>query len=153
LLSNQFSPTVINTEACKVFDESPTPKLEGFFLLLQPRIFHRSVEGREEEMEDTPGNNANLLEDREDGLIKGLMKALQDIAEGQRETQEFMGKITGYALGRKHGEERGESSKRGQMEEGGNTHKPHIEVITSRTNPQNRPHDYSEIPRSTSQSS
>jgi hypothetical protein len=60
-----------------------------------------------------------------------------------------MGRITGYALGSKHGEERGESSKRGQMEEGGNTHKPHIEVITYRTNPQNLPHDYSEIPRST----
>jgi hypothetical protein len=60
-----------------------------------------------------------------------------------------MGRITGYALGRKHGEERGESSQRGQMEEGGNTHKPHIEVITSRTSPQNCPHDYSEIPIST----
>jgi hypothetical protein len=47
---------------------------------------YRSVEGREEEMGDTPGNNANLPEDREDGLIRGLMKALQDIAEGQRET-------------------------------------------------------------------
>jgi len=60
-----------------------------------------------------------------------------------------MGRIIGYALGSNHGEERGERSKRGQMEEGGNTHKPHIEAITSRTNPQNRPHDYSEIPRST----
>jgi hypothetical protein len=37
---------------------------------------YRSVEGREEEMGDTPGNNANLPEDREDGLIRGLMKAL-----------------------------------------------------------------------------
>ena len=37
---------------------------------------YRSVEGREEEMEDTPGKNANLPEDREDGLIRGLMKAL-----------------------------------------------------------------------------
>ena len=102
-------------------------------------------------MEDTPGKNANasLTGDKEDSLIKGLMKALQDIVESQRETREFMGRVTGYALGSKHGEERGESSERGQMEEGGNTHKPHIEVITSRTNPQNRPHDYSEIPRST----
>jgi hypothetical protein len=35
-------------------------------------------------MEDTPGKNANasLTEDKEDCLIKGLMKALQDIAEG-----------------------------------------------------------------------
>jgi hypothetical protein len=30
------------TEACKVFDESPTPEQEGFFQLLQPRIFHVS---------------------------------------------------------------------------------------------------------------
>jgi hypothetical protein len=37
-------------------------------------------------MEGTPGNNANLPEDREDGLIRGLMKSLQDITEGQRET-------------------------------------------------------------------
>jgi hypothetical protein len=107
-----------NTKACKVFDESPTPKLEGFSQLLQLRIFqvtlmteeglknityrrkrYRSVEGREEEMGDTPGNNANLPEDKEDGLIRGLMKALQDIAKGQRETREFMGKITSYALG------------------------------------------------------
>jgi hypothetical protein len=92
-------------------------------------------------MEDTPRKNENLTEDKEDGLIKGIMKALQDIAEGQRETQEFMGRIIGYSLGSKHGEERGDNSKRGQMEEGRNTHKPHIEVITSRTNPQNRPHD------------
>jgi hypothetical protein len=28
-MSIQFSPTAINSEACKVFDESPTPKLEG----------------------------------------------------------------------------------------------------------------------------
>jgi hypothetical protein len=68
-------------------------------------------------------------------LIRGLMKALQDIAEGQRETREFMGRITGYALGSKHGEERGESNKRGQMEDGENTHRPHDEVIASRTNP------------------
>jgi hypothetical protein len=122
---------------------------EGLQNITYRRRRYRSVEGREEEMGDTPGNNANLPEDREDGLIRGLMKALQDIAEGQRETREFMGRITGYALGSKHGEERGESSKRGQMEEGGNTHRPHIEVITSRTGPQNRPHDYSEIPRST----
>jgi hypothetical protein len=60
-----------------------------------------------------------------------------------------MGRITRYTLGNKHGEEKGESSSRGQMEEGKNTHRPHIEVITSRTNPQNRPHDYSEIPRTT----
>jgi hypothetical protein len=60
-----------------------------------------------------------------------------------------MGRIIGYAFGSKHGEERGESSKRGQMEEGENTHKPHIEVITSSTNPQNLPHNYNEIPRST----
>jgi hypothetical protein len=46
-----------------------------------------------------------------------------------------MGRITGYALGSKHGEEKGESSKRGQMEEGGNTHRPHVEVITSRIGP------------------
>jgi hypothetical protein len=39
LLSIQFSPTTINTESCKVFDESPTPKLEGFPQLLQLRIF------------------------------------------------------------------------------------------------------------------
>jgi len=64
-------------------------------------------------MEGTPGKNANMTKEREDGLIKGLMKALQDIAEGQRETREFMGRITGYALGSKHGEGRGESSKRG----------------------------------------
>ena len=37
---------------------------------------YRSVEGREQEMGDTPGNNANLPKDREDGLIRGLMKAL-----------------------------------------------------------------------------
>jgi hypothetical protein len=122
---------------------------EGLQNITYRRRRYRSVEGREEEMEGTPGKNANLSEDREDGLFRGLMKALQDIAEGQRETREFMGRITSYALGSKHGEERGESSKRGQMEEGGNTHKPHIEVITSRTNPQNRPQDYSEIPRST----
>ncbi len=35
------------------------------------------------------------------------------------------------------------------MEEGTNSTKPNFEVITSRTNPQNRPQDYSEIPRST----
>jgi hypothetical protein len=35
-----------------------------------------SIEGREEEMEGTPGKNANLTEDREDGLFRGLMKAL-----------------------------------------------------------------------------
>jgi hypothetical protein len=28
-----------NTEACKVFDESPTPEQGGFFQLLQLRIF------------------------------------------------------------------------------------------------------------------
>jgi hypothetical protein len=37
---------------------------------------YRSVEGREEEMGDTPGNTTNLPEDRKDGLIRGLMKAL-----------------------------------------------------------------------------
>jgi hypothetical protein len=37
-------------------------------------------------MGDTPGNNANLPQDGEDGLIRGIMKALQDIAEGQKET-------------------------------------------------------------------
>jgi hypothetical protein len=35
------------------------------------------------------------------------------------------------------------------MEEGGNTHRLHVEVITSRTGPQNCPQDYSKIPRST----
>jgi hypothetical protein len=116
---------------------------EGLQNISYRRRRYRSVEGRGEEMEDTPKKNTNLTEDKEDGLIRGLMKALQDIAECQRETREFMGRITGYALGSKHGEERGECSKRGQMEEGGNTHNPHIEVITSRTNPQNHPHDYS----------
>jgi hypothetical protein len=108
---------------------------EGLQNITYRRRRYRSVEGREEEMEGTLGKNANLPEDREDGLFRGLMKALQDIAEGQRETREFMGRITGYALGSKHGEEKGESSKRGQMEEGGNTHRPHMEVITSRTGP------------------
>jgi hypothetical protein len=39
---------------------------------------YRSLEGRREEMEDTPGKNTNasLTEDKEDCLIKGLMKAL-----------------------------------------------------------------------------
>ena len=86
---------------------------EGLQNITYRRRRYRSIEEREEEMEDTPRKNANLTEDREDGLIKGLMKALQDIAEGQRETREFMGRITGYALERKHGEERGESNKRG----------------------------------------
>jgi len=69
-------------------------------------------------MGDIPGNNANLPEDREDGLIRGLMKALQDIAEGQRETQEFMGRITGYALGSKHGEEKGRAAREGRWKMG-----------------------------------
>ena len=55
---------------------------EGLQNITYRRRRYRSVEGREAEMEDTPRNNANLPEDREDGLIGGLMKALQDIAEG-----------------------------------------------------------------------
>jgi hypothetical protein len=80
---------------------------EGLQNITYRRRRYRSVEGREAEMEDTPLNNANLPEDREDGLIRGLMKALQDITEGQRGTREFMGRITGYALGSKHSEEKG----------------------------------------------
>jgi hypothetical protein len=74
---------------------------EGTQNITYRRRRYRIVEGRREEMEDTPGKNANasLTGDKEDCLIKGLMKALQDIAEGQRETREFMGRITGYALG------------------------------------------------------
>ena len=49
---------------------------EGLQNIIYRRRRYRSVEGREAEMEDTPRNNANLLEDREDGLIRGLMKAL-----------------------------------------------------------------------------
>jgi hypothetical protein len=59
---------------------------EGQQNIIYKRRRYRSLEGRGEEMEDTPGKNANLPEDKEDCLIKGLMKALQDIAEGQRET-------------------------------------------------------------------
>jgi hypothetical protein len=59
---------------------------EGLQNITYRRRRYRSVEGREEEMEGTPGKNANLPKDREDGLFRGLMKALQDIAEGQRET-------------------------------------------------------------------
>jgi hypothetical protein len=59
---------------------------EGLQNITYRRRRYRSVEGREEEMEDTPGKNANLTEGREDGLIKGIMKALQDIVEGRRET-------------------------------------------------------------------
>jgi hypothetical protein len=55
---------------------------EGLQNITYRRRRYRNVEGREAEMEDTPRNNANLPEDREDGLIRGLMKALQDIAEG-----------------------------------------------------------------------
>jgi hypothetical protein len=88
---------------------------EGTQNITYRRRRYRSVEGRREEMEDTPGKNANasLTGDKEDCLIKGLMKALQDIAEGQRETREFVGRITSYALGSKHGEEKEESSNRG----------------------------------------
>jgi len=32
----------LNTEACKVFDESPTPKLEEFLQIFQRRIFQRT---------------------------------------------------------------------------------------------------------------
>jgi hypothetical protein len=43
---------------------------EGQQNITYRRRRYRSLEGREEEMEDTPGKNANLTEDREDGLIK-----------------------------------------------------------------------------------
>jgi hypothetical protein len=49
---------------------------EGLQNITYRHMRYRSVEGREEEMEGTPGKNANLTEDREDGLIRGLMKAL-----------------------------------------------------------------------------
>ncbi len=60
-----------------------------------------------------------------------------------------MGKITHYFLGDKYSEDKGERSNKGPLEEGRKSTKPNFEVITSRTNPQNRPQDYSEIPRST----
>ena len=108
---------------------------EGQQNITYRRRRYRSLEGRKEEMEDTPRKNTNtsLTDDKEDCLIKGLMKALQDIADGQRETREFMGRVTGYTLGSKHGEYKGESSSRGLLDEGKNPIKPHIEVITSRT--------------------
>jgi hypothetical protein len=59
---------------------------EGLQNITYRRRRFRSVEGKEEEMGDTLGNNANLPEDRDDGFIRGIMKALQDIAEGLRET-------------------------------------------------------------------
>jgi hypothetical protein len=39
LLSIKISPTAINTEACKVFDESPTPKLVGFSYFYNQEYF------------------------------------------------------------------------------------------------------------------
>jgi hypothetical protein len=44
---------------------------EGLQKISFRRRRDRSIEGREEEMEDTPRNNANLPEDREDGLFRG----------------------------------------------------------------------------------
>jgi hypothetical protein len=38
-LSSQFSPTAINTDACKLFDESLTPELEGFSSLYNLEYF------------------------------------------------------------------------------------------------------------------
>ena len=124
---------------------------EGHQNITYRRRRYRSLEGITGEMEDNLRKNTNtgLTDDKEDCLIRGLMKVLQDLEDGQKETREFMGKVTGYTLGSKNGEDRGESSSRGLLDEGKNPTKPHIEVITSRTNPQNRPHDYSEIPRST----
>ena len=37
----QIAPTAIKTEVCQVFDESPTPEIEGFSLHFQLRIFGR----------------------------------------------------------------------------------------------------------------
>ena len=112
---------------------------------------YRSVEthreGRTGEMGDSQGKNP--ADEKEDILIKGLLKALQDLAEGQKETREFMGKLATYTFGNKLGEGKGESSSKGTLDEGRNSAKSHIEVITSRTNPQNRPHEYSDIPRTT----
>ena len=56
-----------------------------------------------------------------------------------------MGKITTYAFGNKNGEGGSGSSAEGEK----NTIKSHKEVITSCTNPQNRPHEYADPPRST----
>ena len=52
---------------------------EGLQNITYRRRRYRSIEGREEDMEGILGNNAHLPEDREDGLFRGLMKALQDI--------------------------------------------------------------------------
>jgi len=108
---------------------------------------YRSLEGRIEDMEESP--KKTTADEKDDLFLKGLMKVLQDLADGQRETREFMGKITNYSLGGKNKEDKGESSDKGPLEEGRNSTKTNFEVITSRTNPQNRPQDYSEIPRST----
>ncbi len=106
-----------------------------------------SLDSKTGDMEESPKKTTSAK--KEDLVIKGLMKVLQDLADGQKETREFMGKIISYSLGGKHNEDKGESSYKGPLEEGRNSTKPNFEVITSRTNPQNRPQDYSEIPRLT----
>ena len=60
-----------------------------------------------------------------------------------------MGKIASYSLGGKHSKDRGDCNSKGPLDEGRNSTKSNIEVITSRTNLQNRPYDYGDIPRST----
>jgi hypothetical protein len=49
---------------------------EGLQNITYRRRRYRSIEGREEEMEGTPRKNANLPDDREDGLFRWLMKSL-----------------------------------------------------------------------------
>ena len=100
---------------------------------------YRSLEGRTGEMRDSSGKNTttNPTYEKEDYVIRGLLKVLQDLADGQKETREVMGKIASYSLGSKHGEDRGERSNKGTLDEGRNSTKSNIEVITSRTNSQN----------------
>ncbi len=45
---------------------------------------YRSVEGRTSEMGDSPGKNTttNPTNEKEDYMIKGLVKVLQDLADG-----------------------------------------------------------------------
>ncbi len=44
-----------------------------------------------------PGKNPS--DEKEDMLIKWLLKALQDLAEGQKKTREFMGRLRHMLLG------------------------------------------------------
>ncbi len=112
---------------------------------------YRSVEDRTCEMDARKRIAINPTDEvsKEDMLVKGLMKTLQDLAERQRETREFMGKLATYTFANRHGEERVESSSKDLLDEGRNSTKSNHEVITPRTNPQARPQDFNEIPRST----